>query len=100
MAEFYMSEYVPESSRYAYSFDQRNLEFPFPGKWYPNKGYNITGFSYVFKDAPVKINNYLKPSDSLIDDDANDNKEDFDHSLIANIFFDADTLKKKGQRIW
>ena len=38
MAEFYMNEYVPESSRYAYSFDQRNLEFPFPDKWYPNKG--------------------------------------------------------------
>ena len=83
-------EYVPKSSRHAYSFAQRNLEFPFPDKWYPNKGYTITGFLYVFKDASVKINNLLKPSDSLINDFANDNKEDFDHSLIANIFFDAD----------
>ena len=88
-------EYVPKSSRYAYSFDQRNLEFPFPDNWYPNKGYTITGFSYVFKDAPVKINNLLKPSGNLINDFANDNKEDFHHSLITNIFFDVDTFKKK-----
>ena len=58
-------EYVPKSSRHAYLFGQKNLEFPFPDKWYPNKGYTITGFSYVFKDAPVKINNLLKPSDGL-----------------------------------
>ena len=92
-------EYVPKNSSHAYSFDQRNLEFPFPDKWYPNKGYTITGFSYVFKDAPVKINNILKLSDGLINDFANGNKEDFDHSLIGNIFLMLKRLKKWSKNL-
>ena len=80
-------------------FGQKNLEFPFPDKWYPNKGYTITGFSYVFKDAPVKINNILKPSDGLINDFANGNKEDFDHSLIGNIFLMLKRLKKWSKNL-
>ena len=69
--------------------------FPFLTNGILIKAYTITGFSYVFKDAPVKINNLLKPSGNLINDFANDNKEDFHHSLITNIFFDVDTFKKK-----
>ena len=77
-----------------YQLNADDNEMPFPDKWHKNKGYSVSGFLYVFKDAPNKINDLLKPTDGLINDFEKDNTEEVDVNLINDVFFDAKTFKK------
>ena len=71
------------------------MNFFFLYKWHKTLGYAIYGFSFVFKDAPDKINNILKPSLSLINDFANNNTEETNNTLNRNTFFDEKTFNEK-----
>ena len=64
-------------------------------KWHKTFGYAIYGFSFVFKNAPDKINNILKPSIGLINDFANNNTEEIDNTLNRNTFFDEKAFNEK-----
>ena len=70
-------------------------EFFFPYKWHKTPGYAIYGFPFVFKDAPNKTDNILKPSLGLINDYANNNTEEINNTLNRNTFFNEKTFNEK-----
>ena len=69
------------NSRANHILNADDNEFFFWYKWHRTLGYAIYGFSFVFKDAPDKINNILKPSLSLINDFANNNTEEINNKV-------------------
>ena len=74
-------------------------EFFFPYKWHKTPGYAIYGFPFVFKDAPNKTDNILKPSLGLINDYANNNTEEINNTLNRNTFFNEKHSTKKLQNL-
>ena len=83
------------NSRANHILNADDNEFFFPYKWHKTFGYAIYGFSFVFKNAPDKINNILKPSIGLINDFANNNTEEIDNTLNRNTFFDEKAFNQK-----
>ena len=53
----------------------RDLDWPFPEKFYETIGYTVYGFSFKFKNAPANLKSILNPQDDLMNDGDNDNLE-------------------------
>ena len=76
------------------SFHPRELDWPFPNKWYQSIGFTIHGFSFEFKKAPNTIKNILNPNDSLIN--VENGAENADNNLMAEISFPSEkSIKEK-----
>ena len=75
------------------NFHPRELDWPFPDKWYQSIGFTIHGFSFEFKNAPNSIKNILNPNDGLINVESG--TENADNNLTAELFFHQKNLSKK-----
>ena len=78
----------------------RDLDWPFPEKFYETIGYTVYGFSFKFKNAPANLKSILNPQDDLMNDGDNDNLEKANNNFTNKFFFPAkQQLKKKWLNI-
>ena len=74
----------------------RDLDWPFPEKFYETIGYTAHGFSFKFKNAPANLKSILSPQDDLINDGDKDNLEEANNNFTNEIFFPAKkTIEEK-----
>ena len=62
----------------------RNLDWPFPEKFYQSIGFTIHGFSFKFKNLPHSLSSILNPSDNLINIESN--TEQAENILTEELF--------------
>ena len=74
----------------------RDLDWPFPEKFYETIGYTAHGFSFKFKNAPANLKSILSPQDDLTNDGDKDNLEEANNNFTSEIFFPAKkTIEEK-----
>ena len=74
----------------------RDLDWPFPEKFYETIGYTAHGFSFKFKNAPANLKSILSPQDDLTNDGDKDNLEEANNNFTSEIFFPAKkTIQEK-----
>ena len=71
----------------------RDLDWPFPDKFYESIGYTIHGFSFKFKNVPNSLSSILNPSDNLINIESN--TEQAENNLTEKLFFNKKKILKK-----
>ena len=62
----------------------RDLDWPFPEKFYQSIGFTIHGFSFKFKNLPNSLSSILNPSDNLINIESN--TEQAENNLTEQLF--------------
>ena len=62
----------------------KNLDWPFPDKFYESIGYTSHGFSFEFKILPNSLSSILNPSDNLINIESN--TEQAKNNLTEELF--------------
>ena len=76
------------------SFDPKELDWPFPEKFYESIGYTINGFSFEFKNAPSNLRSILNPQAGLIN--VENGLEEADNNLNNDLFNPAKkTIEEK-----
>ena len=76
------------------SFNPKELDWPFPEKFYESIGYTINRFSFEFKNAPSNLRSILNPQVSLIN--VENGLEEADNSLNSDLFNPAKkTIEEK-----
>ena len=74
----------------------RDLDWPFPEKFFESIGYIVHGFSFKFKNAPASLKSILDPTNDLINDGVNAGLEEANNNFTKEIFFPVEKqLNKK-----
>ena len=75
-------------------FRPKDLDWPFPDKWYQSIGFTVSGFTFELKNAPANIKNKLDPQDGLIN--VENNLENAENSITEELFFPSKkSIEKK-----
>ena len=75
----------------------RDLDWPFPEKFYQSIGFTIHGFSFKFKNLPNSLSSILNPSDNLINIESN--TEQAENILTEELFSKKKRYWRKNSRI-
>ena len=84
-----MYEYSSNNNYFIRPLNKKNLDWPFPDKFYNSIGYTIHGFSFTFKNATNNLSTILNPSNDLIN--VENDLGEVKNALIGELF----TLQKK-----
>ena len=71
----------------AQKFHTRELDWPFPEKYYSSIGFTVHGFSFEFKNAPRSISSILNPQDDPIN--VENGLEEAINDLTEELFFSS-----------
>ena len=67
-----LNEYqIDKNNKRPLHIHPRDLDWPFPAKFYDSLGYTVHGFSFKFKNLPNSLSSILNPSDNLINIESN-----------------------------
>ena len=75
------------------NFYPKDLDWPFPDKYFESIGFTVSGFSFKFKNAPNSISAILNPQDNLIN--VENGLEEAENNLTEELFFHRKKLLKK-----
>ena len=78
-------KYSRKGDQYTRNIHPKNLDSPFPGKYYRSIGFTVHGFLFTFKNAPNNLRAILNPSTDLIN--AESNHEEAENTLTDGLFF-------------
>ena len=71
----------------------RDLDWPFPEKFYQSIGFTVHGFSFKFKNLPNSLSSILNPSDNLINIESN--TEQAENILTEELFSKKKDIEEK-----
>ena len=67
-----MYEYwINRNNKRPLNIHPKDLDWPFPEKFYQSIGFTVHGFSFKFKNLPNSLSSILNPSDNLINIESN-----------------------------
>ena len=75
------------------NFNPKDLNWPFPAKYYQSIGYTVHGFSFKFKNTDNKLSVVLNPNDDLINIESG--VENTINNLTEELFSNKKTIKQK-----
>ena len=75
---------IDKNNKKQLTIHPRDLDWPFPEKFYESIGYTIHRFSFKFKNLPSSLSDILNPSDNLINIESN--TEQAENSLTEELF--------------
>ena len=78
-------EYSRNSNQWTRSIHPRDLDWPFPDKFYSSIGFTVHGFSFTLKNAPNNLSTILNPSNDLINTESN--LEEVENTLTDQLFY-------------
>ena len=84
---------IDKNNKRPLNIHPRDLDWPFPDKFYESIGYTIHGFSFKFKNVPNSLSSILNPSDNLINIESN--TEQAENNLTEKLFFNKKKILKK-----
>ena len=62
---------IDKNNKRPLNIHPRDLDWPFPDKFYESKGYTVHGFSFKLKNLSNSLSSILNPSDNLINIESN-----------------------------
>ena len=75
-------------------FRPKDLDWPFPDKWYQSISFAVSGFTFELKNTPANIKNKLDPQDGLIN--VENNLENAENSITEELFYPSKkSIEKK-----
>ena len=84
---------IDKNNKRPLNIHPRDLDWPFPDKFYESTGYTVHGFLFRFKNLPNSISSILNPSYDLINIESN--TEQAENNLTEELFSKKKILKKK-----
>ena len=78
-------EYSRNGDQWTRSIHPRDLDWPFPDKFYSSIGFTVHGFSFTLKNAPNNLSTILNLSNDLINIESN--LEEVENTLTDQLFY-------------
>ena len=97
LLEDYMNIKLIKTIKKQISISPRDLDWPFPDKFYESIGHTVHGFSFKFKNVANSLSSILNPSNNLINIESN--TEQAENNSAEELFSKKKDIEEKKNRI-